>query len=287
METLQQQSEVKCLTCGHMHTGTYCPECGEKVLDHEDKRIVVFFEEFFHLLFHADSKFLRSLKGLFIKPGQLTSDFNAGRRKIYTPPLTLFFIGNVIYFLIAPVDIVSSHYISQTQGQVYSKSITPAVEKKMKAKKWTEVQMEERYNEETSHISKMMLILLVFLFSIPVSILYFNRSGYYSDHLAFATEIVSFMVYCLFLLIPWLFTLIYILLIKLAHYRISESAVNSYAGVLPLLLLLWLWITVAAKRIYKQNFAWTLVKSLLICISTIPIIIFYRYVLFYLTLWML
>lgn len=287
MEPLQQPAEIKCITCGHTHTGKYCPECGEKVLDHEDKRIVVFFEEFFHLLFHADSKFLRSLKSLFAKPGRLTSDYTAGRRKIYTPPLTLFFIGNVLYFLIAPVDIVSSHYISQTKGQLYSKSIAAAAEKKMAARKWTEAQMEEHYNEETSHISKMMLIVLVFLFSIPVSLLFFNRSGYYSDHLVFATELVSFMVYCLFLLTPWLFTLVYVLFAELLKYHINDSVLNSYAGVLPLLLVLWIWIAAAAKRVYKQNWAWTLSKTLLICISTAPIILLYRYILFYLTLWML
>src|SRR4051812_37895474 len=104
MEIEEKQLIPSCASCGHILNGKFCSQCGEKVLRKEDKSILHFFEEFFHMLTHADSKFLKSLKYLITKPGFLTREYLAGRRKLYASPLSLFFIGNLIYLLILPVD---------------------------------------------------------------------------------------------------------------------------------------------------------------------------------------
>jgi hypothetical protein len=223
-----------------------------------------------------------------VKPGQLSKDYLSGKRKIYTSPLTLFFIGNLIYYLISPIDIVSSRFISQTQGQVYSASIIEKAEQKRVAKKWTPSEMEQHYNEECTHVSKMMLILLIFLFSLPLSLLYFGKNRYYYDHVVFATEIVSYLIYTLFLLLPFLllvvfYTLAYVFKIVLP----LEHIVNSMWSIFILLLIVWIWVARAAKNIYGQRWLLTLSKTLVVSLSSVLIIIFYRYILFYVTLAML
>jgi hypothetical protein len=288
MQSQEPTTQTQCITCGHSHTGKYCAQCGEKVINEKDKRVFVFLEEFFHLLFHADSKLLKSLKYLLVKPGQLSKDYLSGKRKIYTSPLTLFFIGNLIYYLISPIDIVSSRFISQTQGQVYSASIIEKAEQKRVAKKWTPSEMEQHYNEECTHVSKMMLILLIFLFSLPLSLLYFGKNRYYYDHVVFATEIVSYLIYTLFLLLPFLllvvfYTLAYVFKIVLP----LEHIVNSMWSIFILLLIVWIWVARAAKNIYGQRWLLTLSKTLVVSLSSVLIIIFYRYILFYVTLAML
>lgn len=83
----QQPNQNQCASCGAALQGKFCSECGEKKLNEKDKSVMHFFEEFIHILTHADSKFLKSLKYLITKPGFLTSEHLAGRRKKIHQPI--------------------------------------------------------------------------------------------------------------------------------------------------------------------------------------------------------
>src|SRR5579885_2318191 len=155
-----------CVTCGSELHGMYCSHCGEKRLEDHDKSVIHYLGELLHSLSHADSKFLRSLRYLVTRPGFLTREFVAGRRKPYTNMLSLFLIGNLLYLLFPPNDALNSNFISQTDGQPYSEMIAiPQARQKMEVRHWNETQIAARYNEESAHNAKMMLIVLVFLFS--------------------------------------------------------------------------------------------------------------------------
>jgi|GEM_PF-775090 len=288
MDSQEQVSSANCATCGHELTGKYCPQCGEKVLHEKDKRVAVFFEEFVHILFHADNKFLRTFKKLFRKPGSITGDYLAGKRKMFTSPLTLFFIGNFIYYLLPTVDVVSSRYVSQTQGQVYSASIITRAEHKRIEKKWTPGQMQEHYDDECGHVSKMMLVLMIFLFSLPLAMLFYGKRTYYYDHVVFATEVMSFLIYGMFLLLPALLVAVMKILGYGFNIRLSGDAiVNSIWTVGSLSLVFWTWLAAAAKAVYRQSWPATLIKTFIVVLSTVGIVILYRYILFYVTLTML
>lgn len=68
----------------------YCPACSQKV---RSGKITVreFLQEFIDNVFNLDSKLFQTLGGLFI-PGKLTTQFFAGKRKSYAPPIRLFLI---------------------------------------------------------------------------------------------------------------------------------------------------------------------------------------------------
>jgi hypothetical protein len=273
-----------CVSCGKALDGKFCSYCGEKQLKAEEKSVVHFFGEAIHLFTHADSKFLKSLKYLFTKPGFLTAEYLVGRRKLYTSPLTLFFIANLIYFLFSPVDALNSRYASQTQGQFYSKDIIKKTEAKMKARQWTPREMEKHYNSKSSTVSKLLLISFVFLLSIPLSILFYGKNVYYFDHLVFATEFVSFLIYIVLEAIPILLFGI-ALLWELTTGKFPDINLNSSASLWFLLGIMWLYVAVGAKRLYKQN--WIIPKALLFALSTGFVVLLYRYILFHATLWML
>lgn len=272
-----------CVTCGNVFNGQYCNTCGEKVLKKEDKKIWHFFEEFIHMITHADGKFFKSLKYLFTKPGFLTTEYLSGRRKPYTSPLSLFFIANLIYFLIPTVDSLNSKYQSQIKGQVYSSSIIASVNHKMEERKWTPQQMETHYNEETSHISKVLLILIIFLFSIPVTLLFYSRKLYYFDHLIFATEFINFIIYCFLFLMPALLT-IFFLLNEIIFKSNSFIDINSGIFVGIILLLITFYLTIATRRVYQKKWAYSIFASVLLTLSMACVILFYRYLLFQITL---
>ena len=52
-------------------------------------------------LTHADSRLWRTLTALLFKPGRLTREFLAGRRARYLPPVRLYLVLSVLFFLIA------------------------------------------------------------------------------------------------------------------------------------------------------------------------------------------
>src|SRR5215469_8715642 len=92
-----------CITCDSLSLGRFCSTCGEKRPDPDDLTLRHFLEHAIETVFHADSKIFRSLGLLFTRPGFLTWEFVRGRRKPYLHPFRLFFIINLLYFLVQPV----------------------------------------------------------------------------------------------------------------------------------------------------------------------------------------
>jgi hypothetical protein len=282
--TEQKTAAANCVSCGQVLTGKYCSNCGERVLKAEDKTLAHFFEEFIHVLTHADSKFLKSLKYLFTRPGFLTREHISGRRKAYTSPLTLFLIGNLIYLLVLPVDTLNSKYISQTQGQNYSRVVLPIAKAKMREKGWTETQMEEHYNATSAKISKLLLIVFVILVSVPVTILFYRRDAFYYDHLVFATEFVNFGIYFLMMVLPYVSFAVFMLLKKFLHLNIDYD-VNSEAATWLLFLVIWTYLALAARRVYEDS--WVIPKTFLLTLGVGYGIILYRFLQFHITMWLL
>ena len=56
--------------------------------------------DFTRYFLRVDSKFLATLKGVFV-PGFLTREYLAGRRERYEKPFRLYVVVNVLYFLVS------------------------------------------------------------------------------------------------------------------------------------------------------------------------------------------
>src|SRR5688500_1590968 len=100
MSHKKYRAETNCLNCGTEVLGRFCQNCGQENIEIK--------ENFFHMVthvmgdfFHFDSKFFRSLKPLFIKPGFLTREFWDGKRMQYIHPLRLFFFVTIVMVIIA------------------------------------------------------------------------------------------------------------------------------------------------------------------------------------------
>jgi hypothetical protein len=87
-----------CDNCGANITGRYCAVCGQRV-----EPPVHTLGHFARLatedLTHADSRLWRTLQALLAKPGLLTREFLAGRRARYLPPVRLYLVVSVVFFL--------------------------------------------------------------------------------------------------------------------------------------------------------------------------------------------
>ncbi|MEP4534340.1 MAG: DUF3667 domain-containing protein [Cyclobacteriaceae bacterium] len=95
------QKTETCLNCGTKleEEFEFCPNCGQKNADshYSFKKLI---SEFFENYFSLDSRFGRSVKPFFIKPGFLTTEFMDGRRVNYANPVRLYLIISLIHFFL-------------------------------------------------------------------------------------------------------------------------------------------------------------------------------------------
>jgi hypothetical protein len=97
----QQVAETgqPCMNCNVPLTGRFCHICGQK--DDDLRRpFWTFFRELLDNTFSADSRLLKSLILLVLVPGGLTRAYLMGRRARFVPPLRLYLVASVSFFLI-------------------------------------------------------------------------------------------------------------------------------------------------------------------------------------------
>ncbi len=93
---------ARCGNCGVALLGTYCSDCGQ-----EDRTVRRPFwrilRQLFHAVFELDGRVYRSLYFLYTRPGFLSTEYLNGRRARYTPPLRMFLVLSISFFLIVSI----------------------------------------------------------------------------------------------------------------------------------------------------------------------------------------
>jgi len=89
-----------CLNCGHPLdiSDRYCPYCSQ-VNSTKKLSLKDFFEEFFASFISYDSKLLKTLGALLLRPGKITREYIDGKRMAYTNPFRFLLSLAIIYFL--------------------------------------------------------------------------------------------------------------------------------------------------------------------------------------------
>lgn len=95
---MTDQAHRECHNCGTEFEGHFCPECGQSAKD-MDRPFQEIFWDFLNSSFNLDSKLLRTLIPLLIRPGFLTREFLAGRRIRYISPTRFYFVSSFFFFL--------------------------------------------------------------------------------------------------------------------------------------------------------------------------------------------
>ena len=91
---------ILCANCGAPLAGKYCSECGQRHHHQPVHHFWHFISEAAEDLTHADSRLWRTVVALLFRPGFLTREFLDGRRASYLPPVRLYLVLSVIFFLI-------------------------------------------------------------------------------------------------------------------------------------------------------------------------------------------
>ncbi|WP_209405879.1 DUF3667 domain-containing protein [Pseudozobellia sp. WGM2] len=92
---------TECLNCGHplQLSDKFCPNCSQA---NSTKKLSIkdFLDEFFASFISYDSKLLKTLSALLLRPGKITRDYINGKRVSYTNPFRFLLSLAIIYFLI-------------------------------------------------------------------------------------------------------------------------------------------------------------------------------------------
>jgi len=87
-----------CDNCGAGVAGRYCGNCGQR-LEPPLHSLWHFLGVAFEDVTHADSRLWRTLGALLFKPGFLTREFLHGRRARYLPPVRLYLVISLVFFV--------------------------------------------------------------------------------------------------------------------------------------------------------------------------------------------
>ena len=90
---------TRCLNCGGDLHGPFCGSCGQRAVP-PDPTVRELAGDAWNELTGYDGRIMATLRGL-MRPGFLTHEYVTGRRKNYLPPVRIYLIVSVLYFLLA------------------------------------------------------------------------------------------------------------------------------------------------------------------------------------------
>lgn len=267
---------MECKTCGNSHPEEFCPACGEKTFDVHQLSLKHFIEETFEGFAHFDSKFFRTVKLLLTKPGQLSVDFSQGRRVKYMKPIPFFLVMNLIFFILPFRNMYTQGLDTYTTFSSYQKYNTVAiVQKELARTKLSLVEYRQIFNEKIKGLSKELIFIYIPFYGLIFAILFFYQRRYFVEHLVFATHFMAFIL---------------LLGLLTAFFITIPFAVFSHSGFSPVLdqVLGYVFITcisayaaAAIRRFYKPHMIWTLITAIGIGFTFLPLMQYYRMLLFY------
>jgi hypothetical protein len=275
----------ECLNCGNAFQGKFCNRCGEKVISQQERSIRNFFTEILSAFTFLDGKFPRSVKSILYHPGKLASDNVRGIRVPYMKPVSLFFVANFLYFLFPFSEVFNTSLNSQLKYQEHSELAQQMVQEKVAVRGLTFADFEISYNDASKDWAKLLLIVIVFIFSIVLGIVNYSKKRFYADHLTASFE---YMAYTL------LFTTIAITSILVLVVRIAENMNVDLLWIfndekkllLPLIAistLQFLWRM--QLRFYSNHWLLSMFKALLLFFGFFGVVMIYRFILFFVTFW--
>jgi len=240
----------RCTNCDSPGAEVFCPRCGEKQPDRDDLTIGHFTHDVVHELVHLDSKLFGTLRLLLLKPGQLTADYFAGRKRRYIAPLrlflTLFALQFIVYSFYKPAALytVDSFARMDPNGRFEGLLERLATKRRMPLDVYKE-RVDAKWHKAIS------VVQLGNILAIALVLKILHRRRYLVEHLVFAAHFLAFSYVVSVLVWP-----------LYAIYGLNRGALQqslSFASIAVLLVYLYF----GQRRVYGGTRNKTLVKTAL------------------------
>lgn len=273
----------RCVNCDAPASESFCPRCGQSTRELRAPFLTIVREILDHL--SLDATLPRSLYSLLLRPGRLTELYLAGKRASYVPPLRMYLVISLIFFVIfeiTPPDVteVPVYVAGELVGPVKPKPaggtklntsfsifsapedaswLSTLVEERLlagKRERFKEMDPQDLIDQLFRGIQrhvKLGLFVFLPLLALTLRLLFLRSGSLYFDHLIFALHFQSFFFLCLSLVSifssPWIYALTWLVLA-------------------PVYLLL------ALRRVYRQKWRWLVPKFLALGLAYFMLLVF-------------
>ena len=271
--------------CGNCHTaltGPYCSQCGEKKFSPADYSVKHLAEEVLGEFTHFDTKFLRTLKVLFTKPGEISRAYFHGGRSRYTKPLTLFVIINVIFFFIQPhTRIFNYSYAAYVTRNGHGTAVQAHLRQTGESPQIYAARFDANLRDQT----KSLLIVAVPVLALFMAVVFYGSGRTYAEHLVLSVQVYAFML--TYLAILALLVLIPVALRAAGHASAPILRMLARESTLETVLLVGLtsYIYAAARRAYGTPRVRAAISAVLLSLEAGFFFAAYQRLLFYITFW--
>lgn len=179
-----------CAACGGALLGEFCHACGERRLRPDEMTLRAFVRDVASEVADLDSRAARSLRALLTRPGLLTAEWVAGRRRAYLGPLKLFLAAFAAILLVGrlltrPVSAESERALDAS----WAGGVVSAVASRLEI---PQAEALQRLNATAlSHLSWLSVFIPVGLAAV-LALVFLRRRRGYVEHLVFAAHASAF-----------------------------------------------------------------------------------------------
>jgi hypothetical protein len=250
------------------------------MLTERDHSLRAFLGEQLSAVVTFDNRFWRTLRGI-PRPGFLTAEYVAGRRRAYLGPVQLFLVFSVVFFFASPALGFMTTGLGQfLNDPIVGRLANPLVEAEA-ARRGLEM---EAFTAEFVRVmdaqKRFMVMLAIPIFAVVMKLLYRRRS--YVEHLAFATHALGSL---LVLLVAYIFVFVVGMMLVRSWLGLPQTwRLSGLQLVLliatPVLPFVWL----ALRRVYGGTRASLALKTLLASVGLAVSLLAYEHLLFFTTM---
>jgi hypothetical protein len=106
----EQAELARCRNCGAPTTGAFCPQCGQET-NLRLPTLREFLREAAGRYVAFDGRFWRTMFALTFRPGRLTREYFAGRRRRYIRPARLYLFATLVFFAVSRLYVEPAHVV--------------------------------------------------------------------------------------------------------------------------------------------------------------------------------
>ncbi len=235
---------------------------------------------------HADGKALLTLRVLIAHPGRLTADYLRGKRKPYLPPLQIFLLANLVFFLLHPLigsNTLTTDLNTQLHYTWHHAIVESLVAPRLALRGITLEAYAAVFNPAAITLASSLVVLVVPVFSLAVIAFHWRQRRNLSAHLTFSLHFGAFWL----LMLCGILALTHLAIFLLGRLHIFPSAIAVSRAILAGSLgLMSLYLLRAVRTVFVVE-AWPIaaVKAGLMSAALLLALQAYQCALFFITFW--
>jgi hypothetical protein len=261
----------------------FCSRCGEEPIAPADLTLPGLAAKVLHALTSIDARAARSVRMLLRHPGALTLAWTSGMRKPYVAPFQLFLIANVIFFAVqwaTGENVFSSTLDSHLHHQDWSELAQSFLSRRLEATQTTLAQYAPLFDRAVVLNAKSLILLMALPLSLLLPLALLRERRPFMTHVVFALHLYTFLLllFCVALLLAKSSAL-------LGLGGLDTPMVDNVLSIVNLIACA-VYIFLAIGPVYGVAGARRGAIAIALTLGVAVIVVGYRFVLFFITLYL-